>query len=139
VLSLESAAGPLAGAGGGGEEGMPGGGGRRAGGEEEGGGGGGWWSLCCDGAAGDYCDGAAGDYCGGAAGGEAGCGGVWFLVSAEAGNGGILSRLGLSLMTVYTIFVLAIGREVPPPPARSAPLSQRAAAQAPVWRRCRCR
>lgn len=41
-----------------------------------------------------------------------GCGGLWFLLSSEPVSGGILSQLGLSLLTVYTIFVLAIGREI---------------------------
>ncbi len=48
----------------------------------------------------------------GAGAGEDDCVGLWVLAVGEPGNGGILSRLGLSLMTVYTIFVLAIGREV---------------------------
>jgi hypothetical protein len=43
---------------------------------------------------------------------EGSCSGLWFLISSDPVNGGIFSQFGLSLITVYTIFVLAIGREV---------------------------
>ena len=40
------------------------------------------------------------------------CNGLWFLLSSEPVSAGILSQLGLSLLTVYTIFVLAIGSQI---------------------------
>ena len=43
-----------------------------------------------------------------------GCAGIWFVTSSQPLGGGVFSRFGLSLITIYTIFVLALGRTVMP-------------------------
>jgi hypothetical protein len=67
-----------------------------------------WWSLCCDSAS-DYCRESAADP---VLADDNSCAGIWFLTSSEPVGGGVFSRFGLSLITIYTIFVLALGRTV---------------------------
>lgn len=65
-----------------------------------------WWSVCCmEGT--PYCDRADGDPTG-----EGECSGLWLLLASEPASAGILSQLGMSLLTVYTLFVMAVGAQV---------------------------
>ena len=67
-----------------------------------------WWSICCD-ADSDYCRESAANP---VLRDDDGCAGIWFLTSSQPLGGGVFSRFGLSLITIYTIFVLALGRTV---------------------------
>jgi hypothetical protein len=65
-----------------------------------------WWSICCMPGT-PYCDRASED-----SEMEGDCSGLWLLLTSEPASAGILSQLGLSLLTVYTIFVMAVGSQI---------------------------
>lgn len=65
-----------------------------------------WWSICCMSNT-PYCERASED-----SEMEGDCPGLWLLLTSEPASAGILSQLGLSLLTVYTIFVMAVGSQI---------------------------